>query len=297
MTEKVPGIDVEALIRYLPGVLPGFDPDAALSVRLLAGGRSNLTCLLTQSGGKWVLRRPPLGHIVPSAHDMAREFRTLSFLDGTGYPAPRPLALCTDHSVLGVTFMVYEYAAGTIISDPAAARALTADQAGALSHSLIRTLIRLHQVRVPDPEPGRNLSTIGYLQRQVSRWIDQWQRNQTGDPLMDVALLLVYWEQPGDGLRQQVAVARELTTAPGFWTRDRILGEYLRVTGLSTAHLDVCLGLACLKLATILEGIHYRYEAGQALDELSAAMGSATPALIEMGLEVAAGHGLDALSG
>jgi aminoglycoside phosphotransferase (APT) family kinase protein len=127
------------------------------------------------------------------------------------------------------------------------------------------------------------------------RAVLDWEMSTFGDPLMDVALLLVYWEQPGDQLRQRVEVARELTTAPGFWTRDRLLSEYLRVTGLPPAHLDICLGLACLKLATILEGIHYRFRAGQALDELSAAMGTASPALIEMGLEVAAGHGLDAL--
>jgi aminoglycoside phosphotransferase (APT) family kinase protein len=354
MAEPVPGLDIDALTGYLPGVLPGFEPGAELTARLLAGGRSNLTCLLSQpGGGQWVLRRPPLGHILPSAHDMAREFRTLSFLDGTGFPAPRPLALCTDHSVLGVTFMIYEYVTGAIIADPAVARSLTAGKADVLCRNLIRTLVRLHSVPVPDPGSGRTLSSVGYLRRQVARWIDQWHRNQTqdlpsfgrladwltartaqlssdypvtlvhgdyrldnlvlapghgrvravldwemstfGDPLMDVALLLVYWEQPGDQLRQRVEVARELTTAPGFWTRDRLLSEYLRVTGLPPAHLDICLGLACLKLATILEGIHYRFRAGQALDELSAAMGTASPALIEMGLEVAAGHGLDAL--
>jgi aminoglycoside phosphotransferase (APT) family kinase protein len=55
-----------------------------------------------------VLRRPPLGHVLPSAHDMAREFRALSSLAGTGFPAPRPRALCTDPSVLGVTFLIYD---------------------------------------------------------------------------------------------------------------------------------------------------------------------------------------------
>src|SRR6267378_3315660 len=94
----MPGIDLAALARYLPAVLDDYDPAAGLSARLLAGGRSNLTCLISQPGGQpgrspdglhavprgsrqWVLRRPPLGHVMPSAHDMAREFRILSELD------------------------------------------------------------------------------------------------------------------------------------------------------------------------------------------------------------------------
>src|SRR5882724_2666229 len=91
-TAGVPGIDLAALARYLPTVLDDYDPAAGLSARLLTGGRSNLTCLISQpgshqapdgrpavprSGGSrhWVLRRPPLGHVMPSAHDMVREFR------------------------------------------------------------------------------------------------------------------------------------------------------------------------------------------------------------------------------
>ena len=136
----VPGIDLAALARYLPTVLDDYDPAAGLSARLLAGGRSNLTCLISQPGGQpgssperqWVLRRPPLGHVMPSAHDMVREFRILSELDGTGFPAPRPRALCTDHSVLGVTFLVYDYVPGLVISDEATAARLTAAHADAV---------------------------------------------------------------------------------------------------------------------------------------------------------------------
>ena len=125
---EVPGVDVAALARYLPDVLDDYDTDGELSPRLLAGGRSNLTCLLSQPGSRggpekrWVLRRPPLGHVMPSAHDMAREFRALSSLAGTGVPVPRPRALCTEQSVLGVTFLIYDYVPGLIVADEAAAR-------------------------------------------------------------------------------------------------------------------------------------------------------------------------------
>jgi aminoglycoside phosphotransferase (APT) family kinase protein len=172
---NVPGVDVAALASYLPGVLDDYDPEAELSARLLAGGRSNLTCLLAQPGGqdgaekRWVLRRPPLGHVMPSAHDMGREFRALTSLTGTGVPVPRPRALCTDHSVLGITFLIYDYVPGLIIADEAAARRLTPVQAGHLCGELVGTLARLHAVPQPPAPPGRSASAKDYLSRQVAR--------------------------------------------------------------------------------------------------------------------------------
>ena len=354
-SQVVPGIDIAGLERYLPTVLADYDPAAGLTARLLAGGRSNLTCLLTQPPDRqWVLRRPPLGHLTPTAHDMGREFGTLSLLDGTGFPAPKPRALCTDQTVIGVTFLLYDYVPGRIISDAETAGSLPDAEASQLSGELIRTLAQLHAIPPPAPEPGRSSSSIGYLHRQLTRWTGQWQRNQTralpafgqlarwlteemgrltsdypstfvhgdyrldnlildpatyqvravldwemstfGDPLMDLALLLAYWEQPGDVLRQRVDVARNLTVAPGFWSRDRLLSEYLAATAVPDEHLTACLGLTCLKLATIMEGIHLRHQAGQALDDLSAGLADAAPALLEMGLQVAAGKGLAGLA-
>ncbi len=108
---------------------------------------------------------------------------------------------------------------------------------------------------------------------QVRAVLD-WEMSTFGDPLMDLALLLAYWEQPADVLRQRVDVARNLTVAPGFWSRDRLLSEYLAATGVPDEHLTACLGLTCLKLATIMEGIHHRHQAGQALDDLSAGLGA-----------------------
>src|SRR5258708_23822926 len=189
---EVPGVDVAALARYLPDVLADFDPAGELGARLLAGGRSNLTCLLSQPGSRgrpekrWVLRRPPLGHVMPSAHDMAREFRALSSLAGTGVPVPRPRALCTDHSVLGVTFLIYDYVPGLIVADEAAAPPLTAAQAGRVCAELAGTLARLHAVTPPPAAPGRSASARDYLNRQVARWTGQWQHTATRDlPALD----------------------------------------------------------------------------------------------------------------
>jgi aminoglycoside phosphotransferase (APT) family kinase protein len=350
----VPGINVRALARYLPTVLDDYDPGGELTARLLAGGRSNLTFLLSQPGGQqWVLRRPPLGHVMPSAHDMSREFRALSGLAGTGFPAPRPRVLCTDEAVLGVTFLIYDYVPGLVIADEAAARRLTTAQADRLSGELVQTLAWLHSIPPPPAPPGRSNSAAGYLSRQRARWTDQWQRTATrqlasfqpladwlrdeidnlptdyevtrvhgdyrldnmvlspdarsvravldwemstlGDPLMDLALLLVYWEQPGDGLRTRVNVARALTTANGFWSREELVSAYAAATGRPPDHLRACLGLACLKLAVVMESIHYRYQSGQAVDLLSAGLGDAAPALLDLGLTIAASQSPDAL--
>jgi aminoglycoside phosphotransferase (APT) family kinase protein len=352
----VPGIDVGRLAHYLPTVLEDYDPAGDLSVRLLAGGRSNLTCLVTQRHGQqWVLRRPPLGHVMPTAHDMAREFRTLAVMADHDFPAPRPRALCDDPSVLGATFLIYEYVPGLTILDTGTAHSLAAPEASEISGELIRVLTRLHAIPPPALGLGRSSSSISYLKRQVIRWMDQWRRNQTrelsafdqlshwlqeevnnlpadypvtfvhgdfrldnvvldplsykvravldwemstlGDPLMDVALLLAYWEQPDDNLRRRINVARGLTTSAGFWPRDRLLSEYVRIAGLRTDHLEACLGLACLKLAAIMEGIHYRHLSGKALGNLSAGLADAAPAFLEMGLMIVAGRGLAGLAG
>jgi aminoglycoside phosphotransferase (APT) family kinase protein len=351
-----PGIDAARLGTYLPAVLHDYDPAGKLAIALLAGGRSNLTYRLSQADRNWVLRRPPLGHVMPSAHDMAREFRTLSFLSGNQFPVPEPLALCEDQSVLGVTFQILGYVPGLVISDEAAARRLAAAEADNLCRELIRVLSRLHGIPVPSVAPDRSTSSAHYLRRQVNRWMEQWEHTKTrelpaftrlsqwlqsaisgipedrqvtvvhgdyrldnlilnpatkdirvvldwemstlGDPLMDLALLLVYWEQSSDILRKRVAVARNLTTVRGFWSRDRLVEEYFRDAAIPVdqQHLDVCLALACLKLAVIMESVYYRYNAGQTVDELSAGMKEAAPALLQMGVLVCEGKGIDGLA-
>lgn len=348
-----PGIDVAKLGDYLASAVDGYDQLAGLTVERLPGGRSNLTYLLTQAHQQWVLRRPPLGHVMPSGHDMAREFRMLSFLSEHIFPAPQPIALCEDESVLGVVFQVLRYVPGLVISGPDKVRSLSGAEIDHLCHELIRVLAQLHELPVPGMPPGRSASSADYLRRQLTRWTQQWQHTKTrelpafeqltqwlsaavndvpkdlqvtivhgdyrlenlvvdpaskdisavldwemstqGDPLMDLALLLVYWEQPGEPLRQRVALAPDLTTASDFWSRDRLIEEYADIAALriDRRHLSTCVALACLKLAVVMESIHYRYLAGQTVDELSAGMAAAAPALLEMGVRISRGAGMD----
>lgn len=93
-----------------------------------------------------------------------------------------------------------------------------------------------------------------------------------------------------------MAVARELTTPKGFWSRDRLVKEYAGIHTLPMEYLHLCIALSCLKLAVVLESVHYRYLSGQALDQLSAGLADAAPALLQMSLLVAEGEGLRALA-
>jgi len=352
----MPDADVARLENYLAVALDDYDPASELTMSLLTGGRSNVTYLLSQPERLWVLRRPPLGHLMPSGHDMAREFRTLSFLSDYDFPSPEPLALCQDESVLGVTFQVLRYVPGLVVPDEATARGLADGDASHLCRELIHVLTRLHAIPPPAMAPGRSTSAADYLDRQVKRWTQQWEHTKTrelpavaqlsqwlrqavttvpaerqvsvvhgdyrldnlvldpaskdiravldwemstlGDPLMDLALLLVYWQQPGDGLRKKIAVAENLTTTAGFWPRERLVAEYAAASQapMDDRHLDTCLALACLKLAVIMESVHYRYLAGQALDQLSSGLEDAAPALLEMGLRICAGAGISGLA-
>jgi aminoglycoside phosphotransferase (APT) family kinase protein len=101
---SLPGLDLAKLRNRLG--------DGPLSAELIKGGRSNLTYVVTDGASSWVVRRPPLGHVLPTAHDMAREYRVITALRGTGVPVSGTLFLCEDTEVLGASFYVMEYMAG-----------------------------------------------------------------------------------------------------------------------------------------------------------------------------------------
>ena len=352
-----PGLRIGPLRLWLSQQLPDVDPDKPLAADLMTGGRSNITYLLKQGDQRWVLRRPPLGHVMPSAHDMAREYRVLSGLSRTGFPVPRALALCANSDVIDQPFMIMEYVDARVIMNAADAELVSEAEAGAISAALVRILGRLHEVDVHQAELANLGRPDGYLARQLRRWSQQWEitrtrelsdinelikgltsqivglpehlpwslvhgdfrldnvmfgRNDTevravldwemstlGDPVFDLAIMLVYWSRPGDQLRHQVPVAQGTTDGVGFWSRSQLVSEYQTVTQRDLGHLDICLGLACLKLAVIMESIRFRNRAGQQMGAAAGdgeLMGQATEALVSMGLEVAAGGGVGALS-
>ncbi|MEO9256159.1 MAG: phosphotransferase family protein [Tepidiformaceae bacterium] len=178
-TPTVPaGIDYEGVSRYFAKNVPG--GDAPLVVTLISGGKSNLTYKISSPTESWVLRRPPLGHVLPTAHDMSREFNVLDGLSKTDVPAPRTVALCLDTSVNGAPFYVMEYREGVILAEELPDDyATTPEERKALSMGLIKTLAQLHAVDYNAIGLGEFGRPAGYIERQVRRWHEQWERSKT----------------------------------------------------------------------------------------------------------------------
>jgi len=155
--------------------------DGPLTAELVAGGRSNLTYLLSSDAGRLVLRRPPLGHVLATAHDMAREHRVLSALHGTAVPVPRPLALCADETVIGAPFYVMTFADGLIVRTRADGAALPADGRRAVVLAMMSTLADLHAVDPAAVGLGDFGRPEGFLARQVRRWGAQLDASRSRD--------------------------------------------------------------------------------------------------------------------
>jgi aminoglycoside phosphotransferase (APT) family kinase protein len=175
----VPGVeDVAGLARWMRagGLLEGGElPE----VTMIAGGRSNLTYRLDLPGRSLVLRRPPLGHVLPTAHDMSREYRVLTALAGTAVPVPRTLALCADSSVIGAPFYLMEWVDGVVMRTRADAAAITPAQAGEISQRFIGMMATIHRVDVPAVGLAGFGRPEGYLARQLARWQRQWDLSAT----------------------------------------------------------------------------------------------------------------------
>jgi aminoglycoside phosphotransferase (APT) family kinase protein len=180
----VPGVeDVAALGRWLAE--HGIAGDGTPQVSLIGGGRSNLTYRLDPgpAGGTGrpplILRRPPLGHVLPTAHDMAREYRVLNALAGTVVPVPRPVALCLDPEIIGAPFYLMEYVPGAVLRTAQDAAVLTQAQAGQLSRTFVRMLANIHGLDVEAAGLAGFGRPEGYLARQLSRWQRQWELSAT----------------------------------------------------------------------------------------------------------------------
>jgi aminoglycoside phosphotransferase (APT) family kinase protein len=153
---------------------------AECTVSLISGGKSNLTYLVTGPPGQVVLRRPPLGHVLPTAHDMLREARVMRALAGTPVPVPAVLAVCEGPLVLGAPFYVMSRVDGLVCRDHfPPGYADTPAERGRIAAGLIRTLADLHAVDRDAVGLGDFGRPEGYLARQVRRWSVQWEATRT----------------------------------------------------------------------------------------------------------------------
>ncbi|MDX6548655.1 MAG: hypothetical protein QOG33_2205, partial [Gaiellales bacterium] len=177
MTE-LPGLDLSALTGWLDAAHPGLR-HGELSGELIAGGKSNLTYRVTDGVTTWALRRPPLAHVLPTAHDMVREFRVISALAGTAVPVASATALCEDRAVLGAPFYLMTFVDGVVLDRPDALARLDTDTARATCEQLMDTLVALHEVDPAEVGLADFGRPQGFLARQVKRWTGQWQASET----------------------------------------------------------------------------------------------------------------------
>jgi len=179
------GVDLGSLRGYFAEHVEGAD-GRPLSAELIAGGRSNLTYCITDGEREWVLRRPPLGHVLPTAHDMAREYRVITALADTDVPVPKTFALCEDTDVNGAPFYVMERVHGRILRTGEELATLTRDEAAACSRELVDVLARIHRVDYEAVGIGEFGHPDGFMERQLRRWNQQWERSKADDlPAID----------------------------------------------------------------------------------------------------------------
>ena len=180
------GADPELVAPMLAEVL--HDPRwLSCDVALISGGKSNLTYRVASDAGEVILRRPPLGHILPTAHDMVREHRVLSALDGTAVPVPRTLYLGDGDSPLGAPFFVMERVVGHVCrNELPPGYADTPDERQAIGEVLVDVLADLHTVDPSAVGLGDFGRPAGFMERQLRRWSQQWEASRTQDlPALD----------------------------------------------------------------------------------------------------------------
>ena len=174
METPYPGIDVDAVTAWCSRNVEGLV--APLAFRPIVGGHSNLTYAVTDTAGnRYVLRRPPLGSILATAHDMGREWRVIHALQDSPVPVPPALAICRDETVSGAPFYVTRFVDGHVVDSPAVAEAnYTLAQRRISGESLVDVLADLHAIDIDAHHLDEHGRRDGYLDRTLRRWYKQF---------------------------------------------------------------------------------------------------------------------------
>jgi aminoglycoside phosphotransferase (APT) family kinase protein len=174
------GLDLAALRRWLDGAAPGL-LTAPLAGELIAGGKSNLTYRVSDGTRSVVVRRPPLGHVLATAHDMGREYRVISALRETPVPVPEAYAWCADDAVVGAPFYVMSLVEGVPYRTADELEALGDNRTREIGEHLVDTLADLHAVDVEAVGLSGFGRPEGFLGRQVRRWGQQLDASRNRD--------------------------------------------------------------------------------------------------------------------
>jgi aminoglycoside phosphotransferase (APT) family kinase protein len=238
-------LDLAALDAYLAQALP--ELVGPLTVEQFPSGYSNLTYLLRKGEAELVLRRPPAAVQVKSGHDMAREHRVLSGLQGIYPLAPRPLAYCEDPGVLGAPFYLMERRRGIILRKRIP-EALGVDEATlrAMCGALLDQLAALHAVDLKAAGLADLGRPEGYVRRQVEGWIERFERAKTSD-VPDI-------ERLGAWLRERIPEHGEGTLVHNDYKFDNIMLDPTDLTKIvAVLDWEMCtLGDPLMDLGTVL---------------------------------------------
>ncbi|WP_010219479.1 phosphotransferase family protein [Sphingomonas sp. PAMC 26621] len=188
MISSTVDLDEIALLRWLEANAEGFA--GPIAVAKFPGGQSNPTYRIDAESGAYVVRRKPFGVLLPSAHAVDREYRLISALHATGFPVPRPFALCEDTAVIGSIFYVMEMVEGRIFWNGALPNVAPAERRP-IYDAMIDTLAKLHAIDPATIGLGGFGRTGNYFVRQIDRWTKQYRAAQTDD--IPVIERLIEW--------------------------------------------------------------------------------------------------------
>lgn len=176
MSQSV-GFDAVQLGNYLSEHIDGVR--FPLNIERFSGGQSNPTyCITDAHTKKYVLRKKPAGHLLPSAHAIEREYRVMTALQGSNVPVPQTLCLCTDESIIGTPFFIMSHVSGRILWDPALP-GMKNDERAAIYQEMNRVVAELHSVNHIAFGLGDFGKTGKFLERQIARWSQQYQASAT----------------------------------------------------------------------------------------------------------------------
>ena len=171
-----PGIRKNEVRKWLDIHVNGVEGE--LEYHQIIGGHSNLTyTVMEESGRKWVLRRPPLGHVLATAHDMSREYRVIKALAESDVPVPKVVGLCEDTEINDAPFYVMDFVEGVVVRDAEIARSQSFSARKKMGESLLGTLVSLHAVDVDQVGLGNLARKDAYIERQLKRWKAQFEQS------------------------------------------------------------------------------------------------------------------------
>jgi aminoglycoside phosphotransferase (APT) family kinase protein len=182
---ETPGVDTERAAQWLLEHVDGLEPPVRFS--FISGGRSNLTYRIDDGSGRpLVLRRPPVGGVLETAHDMGREWKIISGLADAPVPVAPAVAFCEDVTVLGARFYIMGFVPGHVVDTAAGAEEMTTAARSHAGYDLVDVMAALHRIEPGDVQLADLGRREGYIPRQLRRWSRQWEQSRTRElPVVD----------------------------------------------------------------------------------------------------------------